>query len=121
MPTQPSSIRMPRKRENFIAKLQVDGNTVFSQEEKEQAVWDFYNGLLGTHAPRTTAIEMSALGLPSHDLSSLDLPFTEEEVWAALKTLPSDKAPGPDGFTGHFYKEYWLVIKDDIMMALQVI
>jgi len=40
-----------RKRKNFIAKLQVDGNMVFSQEEKEQAVWDFYNGLLGTHAP----------------------------------------------------------------------
>ena len=63
-----------RKRKNFIAKLQVDGNMVFSREEKEQAVWDFYNGLLRTHAPRTTAIEMSALGLPSHDLSSLDLP-----------------------------------------------
>ena len=110
-----------RKRKNFIAKLQADGNMVFSQEEKEQAVWDFYNGLLGTHAPRTTAIEMSALGLPSHDLSSLDLPFTEEEVWAAIKTLPSDKAPGPDGFTGRFYKECWPVIKDDIMMALQVI
>ena len=61
-----------RKRKNFIAKLQVDGNMVFSQEEKEQAVWDFYNGLLGTHAPRATAIELSALDLPSHDLSSLD-------------------------------------------------
>ena len=55
-----------RKRKNFIAKLQVDGNMVFSQEE-EQAVWDFYNGLLGTHAPRATAIELSALDLPSHD------------------------------------------------------
>jgi len=64
---------------------------------------------------------MSALGLPSHDLSSLDLPFTEEEVWATIKTLPSDKAPGPDGFTGRFYKECWLVIKDDIMEALRVI
>ena len=110
-----------RKRKNFIAKLQVDDNVFLSHEEKEQAVWDFYNGLLGTHAPQTTTIEQSALGLPSHDLSSLDLPFTEEEVWAAIKTLPSDKAPGPDGFTGRFYKECWPVIKDDIMMALQVI
>lgn len=35
-----------------------------------------------------------------------------------IKSLPSDKAPGPDGFTGRFYKSCWPVIKVEILAAL---
>jgi hypothetical protein len=34
------------------------------------------------------------------DLTDLDAPFSEKEVWETIKQLPSDKAPGLDGFTG---------------------
>jgi hypothetical protein len=45
------------------------------------------------------------------DRSDLDSPFTEEEVWATIKGLPTDKAPGSDGLTGRFYKSWWPIIK----------
>ena len=32
--------------------------------------------------------------------------------------MPPDKAPGPDGFTGAFFKAYWDIIKDDVTVAL---
>jgi hypothetical protein len=32
--------------------------------------------------------------------------------------MPSDKAPGPDGFTGAFFKSCWEIIKDDIMAVV---
>ena len=35
--------------------------------------------------------------------------------------MPSDKAPGPDGFTGRFYKTCWPIIKEDIMAAISAI
>ena len=35
-----------------------------------------------------------------------------EEV---IKHLPSDRAPGPDGFTGLFLKRCWSILKDDFM------
>ena len=61
------------------------------------------------------------LGVQQHDLSTLDCPFSEEEVWATIKGMPLDKAPGPDGFTGRFYKTCWNIIKGDIMLALEAI
>jgi len=46
------------------------------------------------------------------------MPFTEEEVEHTIKMLPAEKALGPDGFTGIFYKKCWQTIKDDIMAAM---
>jgi hypothetical protein len=60
-------------------------------------------------------------GVPSHDLAQLDAPFSEEEVWATIKCLPSDKASGPDGFTGRFYKSCWPIIKNEVMAAMSCV
>jgi hypothetical protein len=45
------------------------------------------------------------------------LSLTEDEVRSVIANLPNDKAPGPDGFTGLFYKKAWGTIKMDVMNA----
>ena len=70
---------------------------------------------------RENTVDLTELGLNTHDLTELDLPFTAEEVWRTIKQLPPDKAPGPDGVTGRFYKSCWSIIKDDIMAAISAI
>ncbi|WVZ55767.1 hypothetical protein U9M48_006389 [Paspalum notatum var. saurae] len=52
-----------------------------------------------------------------HDLSTLDAPFTEEELKTAIQQMPADKAPGPDGFTGAFFTKCWEIIKADVLKA----
>jgi hypothetical protein len=52
------------------------------------------------------------------DLSALKSPFSELEVQQTIANLPDDKSPGPDGFTGCFYKTCWNIIKFDLMLAL---
>lgn len=42
-------------------------------------------------------------------------PVTEEEVRKAVFSIGPNKAPGPDGFTGAFYRQFWPTIKDQII------
>jgi hypothetical protein len=35
--------------------------------------------------------------------------------------MPLNRAPGPDGFTGVFYKSAWQVIKDDMTAAINAL
>ena len=93
-----------RKRKNFIASLREGEQSLTSHEDKAAAIFDFYSNLIGADSDRDRTIDLDHLALPSHDLEALDMPFTEEEVWHTIKILPSDKAPGPDGFMGRFYK-----------------
>jgi hypothetical protein len=74
--------------------------------------------MIGEDSDRSRTINLDNLDIPRYDLEALDIPFSEEEVWNTIKNLPSDKAPGPDGFTGKFYKSCWAVIKGDLMAAL---
>jgi hypothetical protein len=92
-----------------------------SHEDKADALFHFYDGLLGTALGRENSLNLDALGMPSFNLDELDVPFSEEEVWGTVKSMPSDKAPGPDGFTGRFYKACWATIKADVMAAISCV
>jgi hypothetical protein len=81
----------------------------------------FYNGLLSSCESREVTIDLEALGVLSHDLAQLVAPFSENEVWERIKCLPSDKAPGPDGFTGRFYKACWPIIKNEIIATISCV
>jgi hypothetical protein len=73
---------------------------------------------LGTYEQRDVSINLDNLELRQHDLSDLESPFSEEEVWNTIKHLAPDKAPGPDGYSGRFYKACWSIIKSDVLAAL---
>lgn len=110
-----------RKRKNFFGKLRSEDQLYTTHEDKAQLVDEFYRNLLGTQLNREHTIDLRELGLNNHDLVDLEVPITEEEVWRTIKHLPLDKAPGPDGLTGRFYRICWEVIKDDIMRAISAV
>ncbi|WVZ92927.1 hypothetical protein U9M48_038957 [Paspalum notatum var. saurae] len=84
----------------------------------EQMLHDHFLRVFATAPARPHGLDLAAIGYVPADLPSIDGPFTEEEVWCAIKELPADRAPRPDGFTGAFYKAAWPVIKGEIMAAL---
>jgi hypothetical protein len=110
-----------RYRKKNISKLQDGNQVVVSQEEKQRAMDDFYDNILGRAEERDYTLDLDVLDIQHHNLSELDVQFSEEEVWATIKDMPLNKAPGPDGFTGRFYKSCWSIIKGDVLMALDAI
>jgi hypothetical protein len=80
--------------------------------------FNHFSNLIGTPSVRTRAINWEDLGYAHHDLEDLDAPFTAQEIKAVIKDMPSEKAPGPDGFIGCFYKKCWSIIKDDVIQAI---
>jgi hypothetical protein len=56
-------------------------------------------------------VDLRQINLGSHNLQHLEEEFSEEELKAVFQELAPDKAPGPDGYIGAFYKASWNVIR----------
>jgi hypothetical protein len=108
-----------RRRKNFIHVLHSESGILTSHEEKEAALHSHFDALLGTTARRSHTMAWEELQMPTLVETGLDLPFTAREVWDAIKDSPAEKAPGPDGFTGTFYRRCWPIIKHDVMAVFQ--
>jgi hypothetical protein len=63
-----------------------------------------YMELLGELATWDFTLNMNVLGLSVVEATNLELPFSEVEIGAAIRALPLDKSPGPDGFTARLYQ-----------------
>jgi len=53
------------------------------------------------------------------DNTTLLSPTNEEEINKIIWSMDPDKAPGPDGFTIHFYRICWNIIKPDLIRMIK--
>ena len=58
---------------------------------------------------------MSFVGIDSSKVERLELPFSEEEVFATLLDLGKDKAPSPNRYTMAFWLFCWDVVKVEVL------
>jgi hypothetical protein len=111
-----------RSRKNFIHCLKDEsGVMAWSHEEKEKILHCHFQNILGKAERRHVTLDWAGLDLPRLSDQHLDDAFTEAEIKQAISDLPAEKAPGPDGFTGVFYRACWDIIKSDIVAAFQCI
>ena len=46
------------------------------------------------------------LRLNLEEIENISRPITSTEIDTVMKNLPTNKSPGPDGFTGKFYQTF---------------
>lgn len=87
-------------------------------ESKAALIWTAFRNRMGITFDPTMQFDLSNV-IPPHDLEMLGQPFTKEEIDKIIKALPTDKAPGPNGFNGIFVKKCWRIIKEDFYALCQ--
>ena len=103
-------------RRNWLSMLEVNG--YWHTEEnvlKDNVVGPFQNLYLEEGGWRPSIDGLTFMGLDSSEAERLELPFSEEEVFAALSDLGKDKALGPDSFTMTFWLFCWDVVKVEVL------
>jgi hypothetical protein len=108
-----------RRRKLFILSLKVDTGLATTQQHKQEVVFNHFVSLLGRTQTRLVALNWSHLGYEQQDLSNLEDLFEEDEIKKVIMQLPNEKAPGPHGFIGLFYKKYWPIIRMDLLELLE--
>ena len=86
--------------------------------EKETIIADYFNNILGQKRTRNNSFSWDLLNLTCliNDVAEcMDWPFAEQEVWQAIQQYHSEKVPGPDSFTGVFYRCCWSIIKGEVL------
>jgi hypothetical protein len=105
------------RRKNYIQQLRNGQGWALNHDDKAHVIQEYFLDFM-RHPPRWQVdINWEALQLPTHDLSELEVPFSEEEIKHAVHQMPSDKASGPDGYSGIFFKSCWDIIKEDVIKA----
>jgi hypothetical protein len=92
------AIATQKFRRNHISQLQLqDGSMAVEHEHKAAVLWTSFKEWLGQSEFDHMLFDLDSLIQPVN-LEGPDDSFTNEEVDALITELPTDKAPGPDGF-----------------------
>jgi mannosylglycoprotein endo-beta-mannosidase len=110
-----------RRRKHLIPLLKSGDRTASSLDDKLELAREHFMSIMGSVPSRSRLLNLESLNLrrlSPEEASALEAPFTCDEVRKVIMDLPSDRAPGPDGFSGSFFKLCWEIIADDLMLAL---
>ena len=85
------------------------GEVTTDSAEIQRIIRHYYEQIYGNKMDNLDEMDrvlekFSLPGLNQEDIEIMNNPITSTEIEAGIKTLPKNKSPGPDCFTGEFYQ-----------------
>jgi len=113
------TIMSGRRRRNALQFIMVDGVLVEGVDNVRSAVYSHFSAhFQHCFANRPSLGDMQFRSLSCRQGAGLIKPFSLEEVKAAVWDCENFKCPGPDGITFGFIKDFWDLLKGDVMRFL---
>ncbi|XP_026455672.1 uncharacterized protein LOC113356677 [Papaver somniferum] len=110
-----------RRSSNTISEL-VDsaGNTISDFEQLRNHVVHYYEDKFNGPELEIDPIlfDYDHISISEEESLAMDRIPSSEEIKQAVFDLGADSAPGPDGFSGCFYRHCWDIIQDDLLRAV---
>lgn len=109
-----------RKRKSNIDVVVQEDIQVIEHKQKAKVFFDYFVGLIGTQHNQEMQFDYSQVyqSQPQmQQLHHLAQPITVQEVQETIAKMPANKAPGPDGYTGEFYKKFATIMVSDLVQA----
>ncbi|XP_026420049.1 uncharacterized protein LOC113316031 [Papaver somniferum] len=110
-----------RRSSNMISELVDDNGNVLTDcdQIRDYAVSFFESKFNGAELPIDEDLfHYDHSSISSEDSQRMDEIPTMEEIKTAIFDLGVDSAPGPDGFSGCFYRHCWNVLQQDLYNAI---
>ncbi|XP_077221623.1 uncharacterized protein LOC143855390 [Tasmannia lanceolata] len=108
-----------RRNQNQIQAIE-DDNGELCTEPKGIAdiLVNHFSCLLNHNCPMTGDLPAPQYKLSLDDARDLVRPFQAEEIKEVVFKCDGNRAPGPDGFNGVFFKHFWYLIATEVVEAI---
>ena len=104
------------RRRNCLNSISINGRKFDKEVEIKEGLVNAFQNMLsnpGGWCPSFLDLAINEIG--NEEAARLEEIFSEEEIWAALSGLNSEKAPGPDGFPLAFWSFSWDFVKNEVL------
>ena len=101
-----------RRERTQINKIRNEkGEISMDTAEIQKTIREYYEQLYANKFDNLEEMDnfLETYSLPKlnqEEIDQLNRPITRNEIEYVIKTFPTNKSPGPDGFTGEFYQTY---------------